>query len=116
MLFSDTLVESAGGYQASLSAFSSGSVTADGFYESCTFGANGGASASCMLIDYDYPTDSGPLMTATVQGFEASKAPLVVLPTPTSSPNAAMSISQGSYEKRGLCVLIVCTVLILVGA
>ncbi|KAE9399422.1 hypothetical protein BT96DRAFT_975932 [Gymnopus androsaceus JB14] len=103
-----TLIESSGGFRLSLSSFASG--TGQGLFETCTFDATGGASASCIEIGY-FATSSGPLQTATTS-FEASKVPLVVLPT--SSSNAAMATSQGSYWKMGLYASMFCVVVLVV--
>ncbi|KAE9384651.1 hypothetical protein BT96DRAFT_1007853 [Gymnopus androsaceus JB14] len=84
-----TLVESSGGFWFSFSSFASG--TGNALYETCTFDANGGTSASCIEIDY-IASSSGSLQTAATS-FEASKTPLVVLPVPTSSSNTAISTS-----------------------
>ncbi|KAE9399420.1 hypothetical protein BT96DRAFT_939489 [Gymnopus androsaceus JB14] len=105
-----TLVESSGGFWASFSSFASG--TGQAFYETCTFDANGGMSASCMEINY-FATSSGSLRT-TATSFEASKTPLVVLPVPTSSSNTAISTSQGPYWKMGLYVSMLCMVVLVV--
>ncbi|KAE9399423.1 hypothetical protein BT96DRAFT_920207 [Gymnopus androsaceus JB14] len=113
-----TLVESSGGYWASFSAFASGTVTSDGIYQTCTFDANGGPSASCRYIEY-VPTVSSGLATATVSHLDASKVPLAVVTatsmgSSTSSSNAAMSTSQGSYWKMGIYASFFCVLVVLI--
>ncbi|KAE9397954.1 hypothetical protein BT96DRAFT_921151 [Gymnopus androsaceus JB14] len=105
-----TLVESSGGFQLSFSSYASG--TGQGFYETCTFDANGGVSASCIEIDY-LATSSGSLEAST-SSFEAFKTPLVGLPVPTSSSNTAISTSQGSYWKMGYYASMFCVVVLVV--
>ncbi|KAE9399421.1 hypothetical protein BT96DRAFT_692134 [Gymnopus androsaceus JB14] len=107
----NTLVESSGGYWFSLglSTFASGTYTRNGFYETCTFDANGGSSASCIEIDY-FPTSSGTFQVT--ESFEASKTPLVILPT--SSSNAAISTWQGPYWEMGLYASMLCVFVLVV--